>query len=40
MDKVRADVAFKVSSYLAATDLDVQIGGGNLSLMSVMIDRG
>lgn len=40
IDNVGVDVASKVSSYLASADLGVRMGGGDLSLMSKMVEKG
>jgi len=40
IDNVGVDVASKVSNYLASADLGVRMGGGDLSLLSNMVEKG
>lgn len=40
MDEVGIDVGSKVASYLSGADLDVRMTGGDISLMSTMVDKG
>ncbi|KAL9179445.1 hypothetical protein ACHAXT_008735 [Thalassiosira profunda] len=40
MDEVGVDVASKVSSFLSDADLGVRMGGGDISLMGDMVEKG
>lgn len=40
IDNVGVDVASKVANYLASADLGVRMGGGDLSLMTKMVEKG
>ena len=40
MDEVGIDVGSKVASYLSGADLGVRMTGGDISLMSTMVDKG
>eukprot|EP00569_Conticribra_weissflogii_P008688 CAMPEP_0171358710 /NCGR_PEP_ID=MMETSP0879-20121228/163_1 /TAXON_ID=67004 /ORGANISM="Thalassiosira weissflogii, Strain CCMP1336" /LENGTH=822 /DNA_ID=CAMNT_0011864801 /DNA_START=122 /DNA_END=2590 /DNA_ORIENTATION=+ len=40
IDEVGVDVASKVATYLASADLGVRMTGGDLSLMTNMVDKG
>ncbi|KAL7500904.1 hypothetical protein ACHAWT_008957 [Skeletonema menzelii] len=40
IDNVGVDVASKVSNYLASADLGVRMGGGDLSLLTNMVEKG
>ena len=40
IDEVGVDVASKVATYLASADLGARMGGGDLSLMTNMVEKG
>eukprot|EP00578_Thalassiosira_sp_NH16_P007106 CAMPEP_0181123280 /NCGR_PEP_ID=MMETSP1071-20121207/25806_1 /TAXON_ID=35127 /ORGANISM="Thalassiosira sp., Strain NH16" /LENGTH=821 /DNA_ID=CAMNT_0023208393 /DNA_START=53 /DNA_END=2518 /DNA_ORIENTATION=+ len=40
IDEVGVDVASKVASFLSEADLDVRMNGGDISLMSNMVEKG
>mmetsp|Transcript_16382 Transcript_16382/g.35407 ORF Transcript_16382/g.35407 Transcript_16382/m.35407 type:complete len:823 (+) Transcript_16382:106-2574(+) len=40
VDEVGVDVASKVASYLSSADLGVRMGGGDISLMTNMVEKG
>lgn len=40
IDEVGVDVASKVASYLSSADLGARMGGGDISLMTEMVERG